>query len=322
MSLLAAISVVLLSFVVLHAVIAPGLHLLANWLYRGGRPAPTDRSRAPAAFLLLAASPLVVALLGLSGLGHLAEGEGAWAGLLAACSRFHEHCDLMLADTAAELPIYGALILLVGGWLAHACWQAVAPTIAVQRLPRVELKPLHAARLAQAAAVAAPSASVEVVGGVSGLAVTAGFLHPRILLSADVVADLDAEQLHAVLAHEFAHVRGRDGLRTLAIRFASALAPHAAFMCQAERSYDLDREILCDDDAVSRGADPIALAEALVYVARLRATPRGLPAIGGAHDTERSLRTRIDLLLSRPECAPPAESPRRALAYFGATRSG
>jgi len=152
------------------------------------------------------------------------------------------------------------------------------------------------------------------VAGVSGLAVTAGFFYPRILLSADVVAELDTKQLHAVLAHESAHVHGRDGLRTLAIRFAGALAPHAPFTWHAERSYDLDREILCDDEAVARGADPIALAEALVRVARLRAAPRGLPALGGAHDTEHSLRTRVELLLSRSERPPPADNPRHTLA--------
>jgi Zn-dependent protease with chaperone function len=316
MSLLATIAVVLLSLLLLHAALAPGLHLLARWLYRGALPARTDRSRTRAAFLLLSGSPVIVAVVGLSALGHLAEGGGAWAGLLAACRQLHEHCDLLLGNSTAELGVYGGLLLLVGGWLARAGWQAVAPTLAVSRLPRVESNPVHAARLQAAAAAAATEVPVEVVGGVAGLAVTAGFLQPRILLSADVVAALDTEQLSAVLAHESAHVRGRDGLRTLAIRFANALAPHAALTGQAERAYDLDREILCDDEAVERGADPIALADALVRVARLRAAPLGLPAAGGIHRTQRALRTRVELLLSRSDRPSSAESSRRPLVAF------
>ena len=136
MSVLPGAIILVLSLLLLHALVAPGLHLLAHWLYRGAPPARADRGRARTAFLLLASSPVLVLVVGLSALGHLAEGESAWAGLLAACRRFHEHCDLLLGNAAAELPVYAGLLLLAGAWLGRAGWQAAQPALAVRRLPR------------------------------------------------------------------------------------------------------------------------------------------------------------------------------------------
>ena len=289
--------VLVLSLLLLHAVVAPGLHGVAHWLYRGSPPARADRGRARAAFLLLASSPALVLVVGVSALGHLAEGEGAWSGLLVACQRFHAHCDLLLGNSAAELPVYLLLLLLASAWLARALWQAVRPAFLARRLPRVSVSGARQDRLGEAIARIAPPAPVQVVEGPAGVAVTVGFLRPRILVSTDVLDALDAEQLAAVLAHEAAHVRGHDALRGLAIRFAGALSAFGGFSCRTERAYELDREILCDDDAVARGVDPLALADALVRVARLRPSSLGQPAATGTHDVERAVRTRVHLLL-------------------------
>jgi len=317
-SLFAGLGVLLLSLLLLHAIVAPGLHGLAHWLYRGTPPARADRRRTSAAFLLLAASPALVAVLGLSGLGHLAEEEGAWAGLLAACRRFHEHCDLLLASSAAELPVYGGLILLVASWLARAAWLAFAPVLAVRRLPSAPIDEGSAEKLRVAAALVEVAAPIRVVSGVRGVALTAGFAWPRILLSPDVVDALAPDHLAAVLAHESAHVRGRDALRDLVIRFASALSPTAGLSCRAERAYDLDREILCDHEAVARGADPLALAGALVRVARLRTRPLGMPAAAGIHDVERAVTTRVRILLAGAERGDAPDPTHRAAAVSAA----
>ena len=323
MSLLPGAIILLLSLLLLHAIVAPGLHGVAHWLYRGTPPARADRSRAQAAFLLLASSPVLVGVLGLSGLGHLAEGEGAWAGVLTACREVHEHCDLLLGNAAAELPVYAGLLFLASAWIGRAGWQAIGPVLAVRRLLRVGPTGERGARLAQAIRRVAPPAAVEVVDGLSGVAVTAGFLQPRILLSVDIIDSLDSEQLAAVLAHESAHVRGRDALRSLAIRFAAALSPLSAISCRAERAYELDREILCDDDAVRRGIDPLALAAALVRVARLRPPALGQPAATGTHDVDRAVRTRVHLLLGnagpRVVHAPLRTSAAAALVVLAAT---
>lgn len=316
MSLLLGAAIFALSLLLLHAVVAPGLHVLAHWLYRGSPPARADRRRARVAFLLLASSPLLVLVVGVSGLGHLAEGAGAWDGLLAACRRFHEHCDLLLSSTAAEAPVYVGILLLVTSWIGWAMWRAVQPAVAARRLPVVAVAGSRRERLQEAVARVAPPAPVQVVEGPNGVAVTAGFIRPRILLSIDVLDALDVDQLAAVVAHEAAHVRGLDALRGLAIRFAGALSPLAGFSCRAERAYELDREILCDDAAVARGIDPVCLADALVRVARLRPPSLGLPAATGVHDIDRALRTRVHLLLGL--AAPPAEDARgRTLAAAG-----
>lgn len=316
MSLLPGAIILVLSLLLLHAIVAPALHMLAHWLYRGTPPARADRGRARAAFLLLASSPVLVLVVGLSGLGHLAEGEGAWAGVVAACRRFHEHCDLLLGNALAELPVYAGLLLLAAAWVGWAVWQAIQPSLAVRRLSLVSVGGERRARLDEALARVAPPAPVHLVEGPAGVAVTVGFLRPRILLSVDVLDALDTEQLAGVLAHEAAHVRGHDALRGLAIRFAGALTPFGGVSCRAERAYELDREILCDDDAVARGIDPLALADALVRVARLRPLALGQPAATGTHDIDRAVRTRVHLLLGQ---AGPrvSDTPGRALAAAG-----
>lgn len=300
MSLFISTAVVLLSMLLLHAAVAPLLHAVALWLYRGRPPARADRSRARAAFLLLAGSPVLVLALGVSGLGHFAEG-GAWASLLAACTRFHEHCDLLLTG-ASESSVYAVLMSAAALWLGLAARGAIAPALTALRLPTATLPPDLESKLLSATRLAELRHLPKVVT-VRGLALTAGFLRSKVLLSIDLLKNLTEPELVAVLRHENAHIRRRDSLRTLAIRFAGALAPRTSPARRAELAYDLDREILCDAEAVRRGADPLALAAALVRVARGRTMALALPNAVGSHDVDRSVSTRVHLLISdgRPE---------------------
>lgn len=307
MSLLPAALVGLLTLLVLHALVGPALHLLAHVLYRGRNRAGAERGRARVAFLLLASSPLLVAVVGLSGLGHLAEGPGSWATLLAACRDLHDHCDLLLSGASAEGLVYGGILVGLVLWLARAIRRSVAPLAAVAALPRATLTLEQERELDRAAT--GLSCPVEVVE-CPGLALSAGFLRPRVLISGDLLDSLPPAQLRAVLAHEAEHVRAHDALRGLAIRFAASLSPHVGWSCRAERAYELDREILCDQAAVRRGADPLELAAALVTVARMRAMdPPACPAATGTHDVDRAVQTRVRLLLDPERPQPSGRAP-------------
>jgi hypothetical protein len=132
-----------------------------------------------------------------------------------------------------------------------------------------------------------------------------------------VVEGLDLDELTAVLAHEHAHFRALDAWRSILVHVAAALNPAARAADRARRSYDLDREILCDFDAVARGADPLVLASAIVSVARMATgdRPALMPAVTGHHDVDRGVSTRVLLLLgSDRQTALPRPAPRRWLA--------
>ncbi|MBX3181649.1 MAG: hypothetical protein KIT72_12720 [Polyangiaceae bacterium] len=101
-----------------------------------------------------------------------------------------------------------------------------------------------------------------------------GLLRRRVALGHDFAAALSDEALVAALAHEAEHLHAWDPLRSWLLEVAltvnplgrKLLAPHAA-------SWRVAREAACDRAAVARGADPLALAEAIVHAAR--PTPAG-----------------------------------------------
>ncbi len=101
-----------------------------------------------------------------------------------------------------------------------------------------------------------------------------GLFRPAVLLPgrwlAWVEAGQDAGRLDAILAHELAHARRLD----LPVNLAQRLVEVAFFFHPAvhwlSRSLRRQRELCADALAVSLTGDPLALAEALESVARLR----------------------------------------------------
>jgi Zn-dependent protease with chaperone function len=136
---------------------------------------------------------------------------------------------------------------------------------------------------------------------------TYGFVEPRVIVGVAFAARLTDDMLAAALGHELEHVRLLDPLRFLLLRIALALnplgrgllAPHVACWFAA-------REATCDREAVLDGAQPLALADAIVRAAR----PSKREAVAlGARDTE-VLRFRVGMLLAYAERVPARASER------------
>jgi Zn-dependent protease with chaperone function len=109
---------------------------------------------------------------------------------------------------------------------------------------------------------------VRVVDSLPSPAFTVGFWTPRIYLARELGAVLTPDQVHAVIAHEAAHVRRRDPLRLSTLRFfACTLFYLPALRRLADDAAD-DAEIRADDEAASRSGDSVTLASALVEIAR------------------------------------------------------
>ncbi|MGM0577760.1 MAG: M56 family metallopeptidase [Myxococcota bacterium] len=146
-----------------------------------------------------------------------------------------------------------------------------------------------------------PVADRVAVVGCAGLpCATRGYLRPRIEIAADLVARLDDRALEAALLHELSHLVRRDPLQVSLVLLAQAVNPFASLLSRPAEAWAFAREVHCDRHAVAHGLSPVAVAEALVTAARLRADH---PAVQGTAcalcdgDT-RSLTARVELLLA------------------------
>jgi thiol-disulfide isomerase/thioredoxin len=105
--------------------------------------------------------------------------------------------------------------------------------------------------------------------------VACGILRPTVVLPAEVAEKVCAEELFAVLAHEFAHLRRRDPLVGWVLAVCEALYFFHPILYLAKRRALFERERACDDWVVAAGkAKPSTYANALVSAAEICRTFR------------------------------------------------
>lgn len=108
----------------------------------------------------------------------------------------------------------------------------------------------------------------NVVPSSSPLAITAGLWSPRVYVSTSIHNSLGDESRRAVLAHEAAHVRRRDPLRTLLAEVMAAWhLPHTRRTLLGDLRLAIEE--LCDAEAGRTVGDRFAVASALVEVGRM-----------------------------------------------------
>jgi len=136
------------------------------------------------------------------------------------------------------------------------------------------------------------------VSSISDSPSVVGWIRPVILLPAASLAGLTPEQLEAVLAHEIAHIRRHDYLVNLfQIVIETVLFYHPAVWWASSRIRH-ERELCCDDLAVSSCGDPVRYARALTILERLRTAAPAM-ALGA---TDGALSYRIQRLVGmKPE---------------------
>ena len=146
----------------------------------------------------------------------------------------------------------------------------------------------------------------------SGICCTVGAARPAILVSEDLCGSLDQAEIKAALAHEVAHIVRHD----TGIGWASALFKALTFFSPAGywgvRLYMDEREKAADDLAALITHDPLALASAIVKVARASAT-RPLLAANAAGARVGRITERVQRLLDSSEPGDSEESRRLPL---------
>ena len=99
-------------------------------------------------------------------------------------------------------------------------------------------------------------------------ALAVGIRRPRILLSDDLLKDLDSSEVEAVLAHELAHLESGDITLVQLSGVLRDLLAWNPFAHIAFRRLSLDRELEADRRAASLTGKPLAVASGLLKVAQ------------------------------------------------------
>lgn len=141
-----------------------------------------------------------------------------------------------------------------------------------------------------------------------------GWTSPLVLLPESTVRQAPPDELEAVLAHEFAHVRRHD----VAVSWLQAVVETLLFFHPAawwlSRQVRLERERCCDDAVVASGVSALVYARALTHVAE--ATLRTRPAPGVALAPAASDGALLDRIrrLAHPDYAEPIRRLRLLIA--------
>lgn len=138
-----------------------------------------------------------------------------------------------------------------------------------------------------------------VQSGRTPLLALAGIIHPRVVISPEVLSALSPDQLAAALRHEEAHRASHDNLKRLLLLLSPGLLPGVTGFAALERAWSRFTEWSADDRAVAGSPErSLSLAAALVRVARLGgATPAMMTSLLG---DRADLATRVDRLLRGP----------------------
>jgi Zn-dependent protease with chaperone function len=148
--------------------------------------------------------------------------------------------------------------------------------------------------------------AVWIVQQSAGVAL-AGILHPRLLISERAMRELSSDQMSAALGHERAHRASRDNLKRLLILLSPSIFPRLRLL---EQAWAKCSEWAADDRAAEGNADrSVALAAALVQVARLQSGIGMPPLVTSLVEADEDLSLRVDRLL---RSAPVRESSFRA----------
>lgn len=248
----------------------------------------------PAASLLsfntAATAPLVTAPANTfpSKIGSLANGS------------IHLHSTALLPwlDGIWVLGVAGLSLRSLGGWLwlqrlrratteeapaaIQASFRKVCVKLGIKRLPQLRIS--------------------RIVPG----PLTIGVLRTLVLLPASALLALSPEQLEAVFAHELAHVRRADYFWNLVQTLAETLFFFHPAVWWLGRRLREQRELCCDDIAITTCSDPVLYATALFRLEDQRAAGLNLAMALDGHQSRATFHSRILRILG--EAAPQSPS--------------
>lgn len=172
------------------------------------------------------------------------------------------------------------------------------------------------------AAAARHRMSVGLVMSDCPLSFVWGFRRSKLVLSSGLLNALTARQLEGVIEHEAAHHTRRDNAVKLVLSVASYLSLAFTLSRLILRWRAEQVEMVCDEVAAARTAEPLEIADALVRVRRAGASLTGGPLVaasGFMPDGAKGFERRVHRLVSLADALP---SPARSEALARPPRAG
>ena len=213
------------------------------------------------------------------------------AGVAADHCGLHRHGLHLCFLHSAPPPVNAPLVALSMLPLAILSWRAITTLGALRSSARQTRALLHLATFDD-------SRRVYRLEAHQPLAISTGIIHRRILIAADLEELLTPDQLHAVITHERAHHRRRDGLRITLL--TPLLALHLPGVgAHLGRALHLAMEQACDEEAARAVNSRLTVAEALLAVERAHReqAPSPAPSPPALSFDSAPLRDRIEGLL-------------------------
>lgn len=162
--------------------------------------------------------------------------------------------------------VANAIVFIVQEFLPALKQQLFSVPLACEATPaRIERA---LAKVCQKVGISPESVSICITSQEEPVAYTAGLLNQRMVVSKGMVDALDDEELEAVLAHELAHRLRRDNRSGWAILSLGVLMLYNPLALLGLRLIAQERERACDDIAVHVTGKSLALASALLKVAK------------------------------------------------------
>lgn len=127
------------------------------------------------------------------------------------------------------------------------------------------------------------------------LAITMGFIQPKIVLSTGLISLLNEEELQAVIAHELYHKENRDPLTMFLMALCASTIWYIPILQWFNEQYRIIKELLADDYAIDKQGTSVNLSSALLKMLKVGQHEKMAFAYASFADT--SVNYRIDYLL-------------------------
>lgn len=128
------------------------------------------------------------------------------------------------------------------------------------------------------------------------LAITMGFIRPKILLSTGLISLLNDDELEAVIAHEMAHKENRDPLTIFLITLCSSTMWYIPILKWFNQQYRIIKELAADEYAIEKQGTTVHLGSALLKMLKVGQPEKMTFTYASFADT--SVNYRIDYMLN------------------------
>lgn len=209
--------------------------------------------------------------------------------LIAVCQSWLKRIGLSSLEYMLDALVIYTFIFLI--WkISSQCTQ----TVRMQK--QLELYKDHKLTAEMNATYGSGERHFVIVSQPAPLAITMGFIHPKIVLSTGLVNLLEKEELEAVIAHEMAHLKSRDPLTYFIMTLCSSVIWYIPILKWLNQQYRILKELAADDFAIEKQETSIHISSALLKMLKVKKPDTMAFTYASFADT--SINYRINYLLN------------------------